>query len=231
MLTPGDRVVMLSGANRGIGAAIAQRLAGEGYRLSLGMRDRAKSKLAPSDRVMVARYDADDADAATQWVTATVERYGRIDAVINNAGISRAYSVEAGDEADLDAMWQVNVKAPLRVVRAALPYLKQCGTGRVVQMASLSGKRLFKDNHGYAMTKFATVALAHAVRRMGWEHGIRATALCPGMVNTDMIRANVDRAALTQPEDLAEVVSLLLRLPNTASVAELLVNGRLEDMV
>ncbi len=230
MLAPGDRVVMLSGASRGIGAAIARRLADEGYRLSLGMRNRAKAALAESARVTVAPYDAEDTEAAARWVAATVERFGRIDAVINNAGISRVYSVEAGDEADLDAMWQVNVKAPLRVVRAALPYLKESGAGRVVQLASLSGKRLYKDNHGYAMTKFATVALAHAVRRMGWEHGIRATALCPGMVNTDMIRAAVDRPALTQPEDLAEIVALLLRLPNTASVAELTVNSRFEDM-
>ena len=80
------------------------------------------------------------------------------------------------------------------------------------------------------MTKFATVA---RTRCAGWGGSTASapTALCPGMVNTDMIRANVDRAALTQPDDLAEVVSLLLRLPNTASVAELLVSGRFEDMV
>ncbi len=231
MLLPNDRVVMVSGANRGIGAAIARRLASDGYRLSLGVRERARSALPESDRVLVARYDAQDRDAGARWVAATAERFGRIDAVVNNAGISRAYSVEIGDEAELDAMWDVNVKAPLRVVRAALPYLVDCGCGRVVQVASLSGKRLIKDNHGYAMTKFASVALAHAVRRLGWERGIRATALCPGMVNTDMQKANVDRGALTQPEDLADAVSFLLGLPNGASVAELLVNCRFEEMV
>ena len=81
------------------------------------------------------------------------------------------------------------------------------------------------------MTKFATIALAHAVRRIGWDHGIRATAFCPGMVNTDMTAwyKDGDRAALTQPEDLAAAVSFLLQLPNSAAIAELLVNFRMED--
>jgi NAD(P)-dependent dehydrogenase (short-subunit alcohol dehydrogenase family) len=83
------------------------------------------------------------------------------------------------------------------------------------------------------MSKFALMALNQEIRRIGWEQGIRATALCPGFVNTDMTRAitQFPRNQMSQPEDLAELVELALRLPNNASVAELLVNCRHEDFL
>jgi NADP-dependent 3-hydroxy acid dehydrogenase YdfG len=233
MMPADERVVMISGANRGIGAAIARRLGEAGFRLSLGVRDTALTPVGDPARCLVAHYDARAREAARAWVGATVERFGRVDALINNAGISRMVAIEDEDEDALDDLWLVNVKAPLRVVRAALPYLKDSGIGRVVNVASLSGKRVRNANTGYAMTKFALVALTHSVRRLGWEHGIRATALCPGFVATDMTAdvRGVDRAEMIRPEDLAELVACLLALPNNATIAELLVNMRHEDML
>jgi NAD(P)-dependent dehydrogenase (short-subunit alcohol dehydrogenase family) len=130
-------------------------------------------------------------------------------------------------------MWEVNVKGPLRTIRAALPHLKASGSGRVVTVASLSGKRIKNRNAGYAMSKFAAVALTHAVRELGWEHGIRATALCPGFVATDMTAkvTSFPRDAMIRPQDLAELVATVIALPNTASVAELLVNCQYEAML
>jgi NAD(P)-dependent dehydrogenase (short-subunit alcohol dehydrogenase family) len=128
-------------------------------------------------------------------------------------------------------MWTVNAKGPMRVIRAAWPHLVASGSGRVVNVASLSGKRVRNENLGYAMSKFAVMALTQEVRRLGWEHGIRATALCPGFVDTDMTAhvKHVPRGAMSRPEDLAVLVEAVLHLPNTASVAELLVNWRHED--
>ncbi|MBV9522928.1 MAG: short-chain dehydrogenase, partial [Alphaproteobacteria bacterium] len=82
------------------------------------------------------------------------------------------------------------------------------------------------------MSKFAVMALTHAARRAGWEDGVRATAVCPSFVATDMTAwvKDVPRAAMIQPEDLAELVAMALALPDTAVVAELLVNCRLEEM-
>jgi NADP-dependent 3-hydroxy acid dehydrogenase YdfG len=181
---------------------------------------------------LVARYDARQRDSAKAWVDATLERFGRIDALVNNAGIARLSTIEDESEDTLDEMWLVNVKGPLRLIRAALPHLKKSGVGRIVNMASLSGKRVKNANNGYAMTKFALVALTHSVRRLGWEHGIRATAICPSFVATDMTAhvTAVKRDEMIQPADLAELVATALALPNNAAVAELLVNCRLEDM-
>jgi len=231
MLAAEGRVVMVSGASRGIGAAVAARLAGAGYRLSLGVRNAALPPVGDPRNCLVARYDASERDAAQQWVAATLARFGRIDAVVNNAGILSRTGIEDEDETALDRLWLINVKAPLRVIRAALPSLKRSGAGRVVNIASLAGKRVRNADTGYAMSKFALMALTHGVRRLGWEHGIRASAVCPGFVATDMSAGaqGVERAAMIQPEDLAEVVALLLALPNNAAIAELLVNMRFED--
>lgn len=231
MLPPGERVVMVSGANRGIGAAIARRLAAAGFRLSLGVRNGKTPAVPDSERCLVARYEARQRDSAKAWVDATVERFGRIDALVNNAGIARVSTIEDDSEDTLDEMWLVNVKAPLRLIRAALPHLKKSGVGRVINISSLSGKRVKNDNAGYAMTKFALTALTHSVRRLGWKHGIRATAICPSFVATDMTAdvEEVARAEMIPPAEIAELVATVLSLPNNAAIAELLVNMRHED--
>ena len=225
------RVVMVSGANRGIGAAIATRLAADGHRLSLGARrPGALAENAPDiepDRLLLNHHEATDLDSARQWVEATVERFGGIDVLVNSAGVVDRTGLESMDEDVLDEMWAVNVKGPLRLTRLALPYLRQSGSGRVINMASLSAKRVKGDAlPGYSMTKYALLALSHAVRQVGWEDGIRVTALCPGPVATDMM--DPDDKTITQPEDVADLVVTLIGLPNTASVSELLITCRLE---
>jgi len=165
-------------------------------------------------------------------VAATLARFGRIDAIVNAAGINPKVRVSDGEEELLDEMWRVNVKGPLRVIRAALPHLAKSGSGRVVNMGSLSGKRV-ASNVGYAMTKFAVTALTHGVRREGRDAGIRATVLCPGYVATDMTinDTEIPRTDMTQPEDLAQLVETLLLLPNNAAVSELLVHCQFEPML
>jgi NADP-dependent 3-hydroxy acid dehydrogenase YdfG len=226
---------MISGASRGIGLAIARELKQAGLALSLGIRrpGNFSDPLAADGDVLLHPYEAHDRAAAASWVDATVARFGRIDVLVNNAGISRLVSLEEGSEDDLDELLAVNVKAPFRVIRAALPHLKASGSGRVVNVASLSGKRVMGLNVGYQMSKHAVVALTHAVRRVGWEYGIRATALCPGFVNTELVAhvTDVPHDQMTDPADLARLVATVIALPNTAAVAELLVNCRYEHML
>ncbi len=237
MLAPDGRVVMISGANRGIGLAAANLLADRGYLLSLGARDpaaleAATAHLAP-DRIHRFAWDAKDPALSRAWADSTVERYGRIDAVLANAGISLSARLEDGDEAAYDEMWEVNFKGPLRLIRAALPRLRAAGNGRVVIIASLSGKRLLSDSLGYAASKFAAVALTHAVRRAGWADGVRATAICPGLVDTDMVAGTTapEGEFKIEPAAIAGTVAYLLSLPDNASVAELLINSRLEASI
>ena len=222
---------MVSGANRGMGAVIAARLAADGYRLSLGARrPDALAENAPDiepDRILLNHHDATDVDSARRWVEATADQFGGIDVLVNNAGIVDRTGLESMDEDVLDEMWAVNVKGPLRLTRLALPHLRRSGSGRVINMSSLSAKRVKGDAlPGYSMTKFALLALSHSVRQVGWDDGIRVTAICPGPVATDMMDPDDD--TITQPEDVADLVSTLIALPNTASVSELLITCRLE---
>ena len=228
-MSEGARVAMISGASRGIGAAIAVHLSERGWHLSLGVRDRAYAD-GPAG-ALVQRFDA-TLGLETEWVAATMNRFGRIDAVINNAGLMIPKSIIEADDADLLAMFHVHVQSPLRLARAAWPHLAASGRGRVVTVASLSGKRVKSAKSSlYAITKFAAVALAHGIRQCGWDAGIRSTAICPGFVATDMARpvANRPDSEMTQPADIARLVGMLLDLPNTASVAELAVNCQSEE--
>ncbi len=230
MLEATGRVAMVSGASRGIGRAIAERLREAGYRVSAGMRRPGGEARADWAALL---YEAGDPASAAAWVSATMSRFGRIDVLVNAAGINPMARLLDADEAPFDAMWDVNAKGPMRVTRAAWPHLVAGGEGRVVNLASLSGKRVRNENLGYAMSKFAVMALTQEVRRLGWEHGIRASAVAPSFVDTDMTGHVTDfpRASMSRPEDLATVVEALVRLPNTAVVAELLVNCRHEDML
>ncbi len=232
MLAPDGRVIMISGANRGIGLAVARTLYDAGYSLSLGARNPAALADVTGgwadERVLTGVYDATDKETHRAWIAATVDRFGRLDGLVNNAGIMEDVSVEEGDDETLDRMWAVNVKAPLSMTRTALPHLRRCGAGRIINVASLAGKAVYGSGIGYSMTKFAAVALSHATRHAGWDDGVRCTALCPGYVATDMTAGveSVAQEQMIEPADIAEVVLTLLALSNKASIAELVINCR-----
>lgn len=232
-------IAMVSGGGRGLGAAIVGRLVADGWTVSVGARDVAAAKAALADhgdKVHVGHFDAMDPASAESWMAETIAAYGRLDALINNAGILKMVTFDQGDEDDLDRLWAVNFKAPFRLIKLALPHLKQAGHGRIVNIASTDGKR-YRDQTasiGYVATKHAVVALTHAARFAGWEEGVRATAICPGAIDTDMI-ANLPgvtaAANRLKPETVAQMVSFLLTLPNEASVPEIIANTRLESTI
>lgn len=228
-----DKVVLISGANRGLGLSIAIHLNALGYKLSLGMRNPDNFTLkffSDPETVLTHYYDATQPQSANIWVDETLSRFGKINGLINNAGVLRQFHIDDENESDLDEMWEVNVKGMLRLTRAALPHLKQSGQGRIVNMVSMSGKRVKGKNCGYAVSKYAQMALSHAMRNVGWEHGIRVTAICPSWVNTDMAQEHSSMAPqeMTQPEDVAELVATVLKLPNTAAVPEIAINCNFE---
>ena len=237
MLDPKGRAALISGANRGIGRAIASTLHAKGYCVSLGARNEAAlgtmTRGWDKARVHIAHYDAADRATHAAWIAAAVQRFGRIDILVNNAGMSSPVTLRDDNEAGLDAIWAVNCKAPLNMIRLALPHLEAAGSGRIVNVASLSGKRVRNDFVAYNMTKFAVVALTHAARRAGWDKGVRATAVCPSFVRTEMTASatKITPEQMIDPADLAELVTTIVALPNTAAIAELLVNCRHEDMV
>ncbi|SFO93442.1 NADP-dependent 3-hydroxy acid dehydrogenase YdfG [Cohaesibacter marisflavi] len=234
--TQNTRIALISGANRGIGAAIACHLRANGYGVSLGARDVSMLEKVhgKQDSTMhFGRFDAYDKVSAKEWVESAVNHFGRIDALVNNAGNGNRLSLLDDDEDALDELLEVNVKAPLRMTRLCLPHLAKTGHGRIINIVSLSGKRVRNEFVGYNMSKFAAMGLTHTTRHVTWEQGIRATAICPGFVRSDMssYTAKVSPEDMTQPETIAHLVRTAIELPNNAAMAEMLVNCRLEDML
>jgi NAD(P)-dependent dehydrogenase (short-subunit alcohol dehydrogenase family) len=225
------RVIMVTGANRGIGLAIARALHGAGYSLSLGARRpdalaAAIAEFAPDsadERVMSHHFDAQDRQSAWAWVEATARRFGRIDGIVNNAGILHLHEIDEYDEDRLQESFEINVVAPYRLTVAALPHLRKTGAGRVVNINSRSGLRYVNGSMDYCITKHAAMALSQGTWRECWDDGIRSTAICPGPTNTDMAEGRPDRDRLTDPDTVAGLVAMVLSLPNNASVPVLAV--------
>ncbi|SNT72516.1 SDR family NAD(P)-dependent oxidoreductase [Paracoccus seriniphilus] len=229
-----SQVALVSGASRGIGAATARTLFDAGWQVSLGMRTPVMPEWAEAapERVHLFTYDAFEAESPRNWVAEVMGIWGRIDAVVANAGIATTKTpIEITDE-EMSRLLEVNVQGPRRLAAACWDALARSGRGRVIILGSLSGKRVKSARSGsYAISKFAAVGLAHALRHTGFEQGIRATAVCPGFVATDMAMGLTERSskAMTQPGDLARVIRMLIELPNEASVAEFCVNCQLEE--
>jgi NAD(P)-dependent dehydrogenase (short-subunit alcohol dehydrogenase family) len=240
ILEVGNRVAMVSGASRGIGEAITRRLLDDGYRVSAGVRDVAatRDRFAgiADDQLLIEHFDATEPASAATWLDHTLKRFGALHALVNNAGIWRQVNFDTDDEGPLDELWEVNVKGPFRLTRLALPHLRKCGDGRIVNIASTDGVR-FRDTScsvGYTMSKHALVAMSHATRQFGYEDGVRVTALCPGAVATDLVAGVpgvTPLAGQLAPDTVAHIVATILSLPNQASVAWMPVNTRLESTV
>lgn len=229
-----SRNVLITGASRGIGRAIAERLLRDGHRLSLALRDPTVLDESPLDHPDVLRvaYDAADPSAADDLVAATQAWCGGFDSLIHCAGCLHRTPLlfSDGAEQELEELWQINVMGPWRLTRAAWPLLQQSGQGRIQVLVSMSGKRVKGRMAGYPVSKFALMALCQSMRNEGWDAGIRVTAICPSWVATDMALSVSSLAAevMTQPEDIADLSSSLLRLPNAAVPFELALNCALE---
>jgi NAD(P)-dependent dehydrogenase (short-subunit alcohol dehydrogenase family) len=234
------RTLLISGASRGIGLAIAERALTEGHRLSLGLRDPAalpegrlqEAARRRDDRVLLHPYDARDPGQATAWVEATLAQFGAIDGVIHCAGLFSRVGLlfPPGGEQEIEDLWRVNLMGPWWLTRAAWPALVASGDGRVVTLVSMSGQRVKGSLAAYPCSKFALMALCQSMRNEGWDAGIRVTAICPGWVNTAMASqvTALPADAMTQPEDLAALTAQLLRLPASAVPFELKINCVLE---
>ncbi len=232
---------MISGANRGIGYAIARQLLSDGHRLSLGMRDPhkfrvsvASSAFQASDLTLLHSYEAADAQSAERWVASTLDWAETVDTLIHCAGILRTTPLLFRDEqvSELDDLWRINVMGPWWLTRAAWPQLCQSGHGRIQVLVSMSGQRVKGRLAGYSASKFALMGLCQSMRNEGWSSGLRVTAICPSWVNTEMARSisSLNPAAMSQPEEIATLASTLLDLPNSSVPFEIKLNCGLETV-
>ena len=233
------REILLTGASRGIGKAIALKLLKEGHSISLGVRnkeDLINTDLDPElndpKRFIVHKYEATDKCSSKEWVENTVKAFGKINTIIHCAGIFKRTSLIFNDNEikDIEYLWKVNVLGPWILTKDAWKYLSMNNSSRIIVLVSMSGKRSKGDLASYSMSKFALMSLCQTMRNEGWNKGIRVTDICPGWVNTDMAKeiSHYSKEDMSQPTDIANICSNLLQLPNSSVPFEIAFNCQLE---
>jgi 3-oxoacyl-[acyl-carrier protein] reductase len=183
-----NRACILTGASGGVGRATALMLAGEHASvLLIGRRAQALAELAEACRerggsAEPLALDITADGAAGQAVNACVEAFGRVDALINNAGATAAKSVDELTDEDWQAQWELHVIAPMRLMRAVAPKLADRGWGRIVNVCSSSGKRPSGTNMAYSVTKAAQLSLSRAFADLCASKGVLVNAVAPGPI-------------------------------------------------
>lgn len=229
-----ERCALVTGASSGIGLALARMLAAEGYGVTISARRAERLReIAEACQGQLFAVGADVAheDDVVNLVRAHAERFGRLDVLVNAAGIAGALPAAAADTAEVDRQLAVNLRAPLLVTREALPLLRKAGAEHgkalVVNMSSVAGKEGQPGNTIYSATKAGLISLTQSLQRETAGDGIQATAVCPGLVATPMTSDSaVPQREMVSEEDVAEAVRFLLRTSTWCLVPEIVLNRR-----
>ena len=229
-----DRAAIVTGASRGIGLALAETLAAEGYGLTISARkpetlDQAAQRLRDGGAAVEAvAANLTDAEAIAGIVAAHSERFGRLDVLVNNAGVGVGGTATEHQARHVDLQLGVNVRAIVLMYREAIGLLREAGAEHgnalVVNLASLAGKSPQPWLSVYSATKAAVIAYTEAMNKELNADGVKSVALCPGFVDTDMsefVKEAIPAEKMLKTGDIAEALRFLLRLSPTCVVPEI----------
>jgi 3-oxoacyl-[acyl-carrier protein] reductase len=226
-LTQPISVVLITGASRGIGRAIALRFAKDGARVGINFRQNAVAAEATAEEVsslggepLLLPGDATDQAAVASMFESLLGHWGRIDVLVNNAGIVRDTLILRMSDDDWDSVIATNLRSAFLCTRAALRSMLRQRNGRIINVASISGLRGNAGQANYAASKAALVGFTKSVAREVASRGITVNAVAPGLIETDITAQMPEKArdALVQqipigrmgtPDEVAEVVSFL----------------------
>jgi NAD(P)-dependent dehydrogenase (short-subunit alcohol dehydrogenase family) len=229
-----ERAALITGGSSGIGLAIARALGQDGYEITISARRPDKLEAAAEglrsegiDAHAVAANMTDEKEIR-RVVSEHRDRRGRLDVLVNNAGIGIGAAVADTETKKLDLQLDVNLRAVYLVAREAIPLLKEAGAEHgkalIVNTASIAGKHGQGWLSAYSATKFGVVGLSQGMHKELAGEGIQVTALCPGFVATamtDWIEGQVSKDEMIQPDDIAESVRFLLRTSPHCMVPEI----------
>jgi len=226
-------VTIISGASRGIGRAIATRLARENHFVLLLARNSEEiSELeleidSAGGKALSFAVDVSNEKQVNEVVDQAIRDFGRIDNVINNAGIGIFKEVENLTEDEWTRVMDVNVKGSFLLTKAVLPHMKSAGSGHIIGIASDVSKRTFAEGSLYCASKYAQHAFFEALRREVRSKGIKVSVIYPGLVDTFFHEGDPGqphRAQYLQPLDIADAVSYVLNAPRHVIIDELMLH-------
>ncbi|MBI4305525.1 MAG: SDR family oxidoreductase [Chloroflexi bacterium] len=213
------RVAIVTGAGRGIGKAIAAALAQEGASVVAIARSpeqieaTARDLNAGGGRAIAIRTDVSDEASVQQMVDATVRQFGGIDILVNNAAVNLPHiDVVDMDPAEWRKVVDVNLTGPFLCARAVIPHMIKRRGGRIINISSIGGRHGAKGRGPYRAAKAGLINLTETLAAECWPHGINVNCICPGGVDTDMLReisGEPPRGLLMKPEQIASVVLFL----------------------
>ena len=231
------QVALVTGAGTGIGRAVAELLAREGARVALNGRrveplEETRGVIeGSSGEALLTPGDLTDAAAIDTIVATVLARWGRLDVVVNNAGLNvpkRALADLAVE--DWQAVIQADLTAPFLLTRAVLPVMREQGRGTIINISSMAGKRpSILSGPAYGAAKAALNSFTESINLAERAHGIRACTVCPGEVATPIMKlrpyppSDEAIATMLQPEDVAAAVLLVAALPQRAAIEEILI--------
>jgi len=222
-----DRVALVTGASAGIGAALAAMLAAEGAKVVLAARrERELERVADGIRqrggvaVPVVTDLADDGSIARLLATARAEA-GPVDVLVNNAGYAVWKPLEETTTAEWDRTFAVNVRAAACLSAAVLPGMQARRFGRIINIASEAGVAIVSGLAAYCVSKHALVALTEVIQDGNHDNGIKASVICPGLVDTDMgyVVPGANPASFLQVEEVVDVARYLLHTGDNVKLA------------
>ncbi len=215
------RVALITGASRGIGAAVAHQFVAEGAHVALASRSGENLGI---DGAVAQSCDVRDLAQLESIVEATIAKFGRLDMVVANAGVGNYGRFEDLPLEAIDEMIDVNLKGTIYAIRAALPHLKQSDVGDIVTLSSEAGRRGFPNETVYCASKFGQVGFTRALDGELRELGIRCTNVCPGGVATDFAlgrgRVPEDVDGMMTADDVADLVTFVVTRPRNLRILE-----------
>jgi NAD(P)-dependent dehydrogenase (short-subunit alcohol dehydrogenase family) len=219
-----ERAALVTGGSSGIGRAIARMLRDEGYALTLVSRRAEKVQAAADELGAVAvAADVGDAGECARLVAEHRERFGRLDVLVNSAGIGIAGTIDQLQAKHFDLQVGVNLRGLFLVTQASIPLLRE-SQGLIVNLASIAGTLPTPGLATYGATKAAVISLTKSLNEELDGDGVRAIAICPGFVDTPMAEwSGIRGDEMIRPEDCAEVVRMCLRLSPHARVPQVVI--------
>ena len=216
-----DKVVIVTGSARGIGFEIGEHFAKEGAKVVLSdinvemLQESAKSLKNAGYESIGVKADVTSEEDLRNLITETQKTYGSVDIVINNAGMQYVAPIEEFPVAKFELMHRIMLIAPFILTKEVFPIMKRQGWGRIINIASINGLIGFAGKAAYNSAKHGVIGLTKVAALEGAQHGITVNALCPGYVDTPLVRGQIADLAKTRniPEDRALEDVILAQVP------------------